>query len=896
METNKLATKLTEIESIIQSLFNADSNTPLKEMQPQLAQVKTLINEARVLQTFELKFSHFTAVEQNVTRYKKIEQALRESEAQWRSITKDSPDQIMSLDPELTIQFINHTTPGLTIEQVTGTPICNYLAEDKQAEVKAKLESVLATGKAIRYDTEYMTPAGDMIYYESYATPRIVSGKIVGIVIIARDMTDRKMAERALQQSNTKIELLLNSTAEGIFGIDLEGQCIFCNSACVKLLGYHCVEDLLDHDMHHLIHHSYKDGSPYPLEKCKICQSFRNSEGTHHDDEVLWRANGTCFSAEYWSYPVFQEDKISGSVVTFIDITERKQAEKKLAQHNQELEEKIQQSTEELQATTEELQATNEELQAANEDLLIINEKVQYAAKELQASRASFRSVVDKNASGIMVVDDKGIIQYVNPAMQSQFRHDHLAVENEFAILTHPGKRTEVKITLSEDEIGTAEMDVVETLWEDKPAYLLMLHDITETKKARTALEDERASLAQRVKERTAELSLANAELARAARLKDEFLANMSHELRTPLNAILNMSELLTDGIYGEMNEEQLKATGHIRKGGSHLLSLINDILDLSKIAAGKMKLAPEAIIIDGVCRSCIQMVKEIGMKKRVSVRFASDENVKTIFADERAVKQILVNLLYNAVKFTPHKGKVTLELQGDEINRVVNMNVIDTGIGIPEHELDNLFKPFVQIDSRLNRHHEGTGLGLALVYKLAELHGGSVRVKSEVGKGSTFMVSLPWQESDKILSLREDDYVTTKKDIKDIKDRHAGAVVLMAEDNETNIVAVQSGLTRYGYNVIVTRDGREAIDRAQEIKPAIILMDIQMPGMDGLEATKQIRADTDEQLAKIPIIALTALAMPGDQERCLDAGANVYLSKPVNIKRLVEEIETQLA
>jgi PAS domain S-box-containing protein len=985
MKTNNLATKFTEIESLIQSLSHADGNTPLKEVQPQLAQVKRLINEARALQTSELEFSHllsyvpevcaesvvitdtngniqwvnpafskitgysaeevigknprllksgqqdqafynklwdtikagkiwsseiinqakdghlincemvitptlnaqgavthFIAVEQNVTRYKQIEQALRESEAYRRSITKNSPDQIISLDPELNIQFINHTAPGLTIEQVTGTPICNYFAED--AEVKAKLESVLATGQPIRYDTEYVTPAKDIIYYESHATPRIVSGQIVGIVIIARDMTDRKMAESALQQSNAKIELLLNSTAEGIFGIDLEGQCIFCNSACVKLLGYNSVEYLLGHDMHNLIHHSYKDGSPYPLEKCKIYQSFRNGEGTQHDDEVLWRADGTCFPVEYWYYPVFQEGKISGSVVTFIDITERKQAEQKLAQFNQELEEKVQQSTEELQAT-------NEELQAANEELQIRNEEVQYAAKELQASRAGFRSVVDKNASGIMVVDEKGIIQYINPAMQSQFHDYNLAVGNEFA-LTHPGKRTEVKIALSEDEIGTAEMDAVETLWEDKPAHLIMLHDITETKKAHVTLEEERTSLAQRVKERTAELSLANAELARAARLKDEFLANMSHELRTPLNAILSMSELLTDGIYGEINKEQLKAVRHIDKGGRHLLSLITDILDLSKIAAGKMKLETAAVIIDSVCLSCIQMVKQIGMKKRVSVLFASDDKVKTLFADERAVKQILVNLLYNAVKFTPHKGKVILELLGDEINRVANINVIDTGIGIPEHELDNLFKPFVQIDSRLNRLHEGTGLGLALVYKLVELHGGSVRVKSEEGKGSTFTVSLPWQESDKILSIREDDYVITQKDI---NVRHADAVVLVAEDNEINIVAIQSGLTRYGYNVIVTRNGGEAIDRAHEIKPAIILMDIQMPGMDGLEATQKIRADTDEQLAKTPIIALTALAMPGDKKRCLDAGVNVYLTKPVKMKQLVAEIERLL-
>jgi CheY-like chemotaxis protein len=253
-----------------------------------------------------------------------------------------------------------------------------------------------------------------------------------------------------------------------------------------------------------------------------------------------------------------------------------------------------------------------------------------------------------------------------------------------------------------------------------------------------------------------------------------------------------------------------------------------------------------------------------------------------------------LVNLLNNAVKFTPPpKGKVTLELFGDKINRVANINVIDTGIGIEEHELDNLFKPFTQIDGSLNRQHEGTGLGLALVYKLTELHGGSVNVKSEIGNGSTFTVSLLWQGNSKANVISDDDHVTIVR--KDLKVHNKGAVVLVAEDNETNIITVQDGLTAYGYKVITTRDGIEVIERAHEIKPAIILMDIQMQGMDGLEATRQIRADTDEQLAKIPIIALTAIAMPGDKERCLDAGANVYLSKPVNNKRLVGEIEKLL-
>jgi len=551
----------------------------------------------------------------------------------------------------------------------------------------------------------------------------------------------------------------------------------------------------------------------------------------------------------------------------------------------------------ELQVYHIELEMQNDELRQANERLSILHQK--------------YVDLYDFAPSGYCTFDKNGQILKANLTLAEQLDvvkgnfintsfYDYIVKADRDLFYLHLKKlsqtevQTNCEVRLLKQNGCQFHVQLESRIVRNSVDNISLIHtsimDITERKQAKQKLAQLNQELEDKVQQRTAELSQANAELARAARLKDEFIANMSHELRTPLSAILSMSELLTDGTYGEISAEQLKAVGYIETGGRHLLSLITDILDLSKIEAGKMMLEPEPVIIDGVCRSCIEMVKQIAKKKQVSVLFNSDENVKTLFADQRAVKQILVNLLYNAIKFTPRKGKVTLELLGDEINRVVKINVIDTGIGIPEHELDNLFKPFVQIDSGFNRQYEGTGLGLALVYKLVELHGGSVKIESEIGKGSTFTVSLPWQESDKMPSFREDDYVITQKNI---KVRYAGAVVLMAEDNEANIVAVQSGLTRYGYKVIVARNGIEAIDRAQEIKPAIILMDIQMPGMDGLEASKQIRAD--EQLAKIPIIALTALTMPGDKKRCLDAGANVYLSKPVKVKRLVEEIEKLL-
>lgn len=423
-----------------------------------------------------------------------------------------------------------------------------------------------------------------------------------------------------------------------------------------------------------------------------------------------------------------------------------------------------------------------------------------------------------------------------------------------------------------------------------------VVSDITDRKEAELALERERTLLTERVAERTGELSAANAQLARAARLKDEFLANMSHELRTPLNAILGMSEVLQSGVYGQLNPEQLNAARHIQESGGHLLSLITDILDLSKIEADKLTLDVGPVFIDYVCEASLRMVTQVAGKKRIKISSQLDERVKSIQADQRRLKQILVNLLSNAVKFTPEGGRIGLYVQGDQEHDVVRFVVWDTGIGIAEKDMSELFKPFVQLDSKLSKQHEGSGLGLSLVSRLAEMHGGGVSVESELGKGSRFTVSLPWHKSDSTpLSIAAEATKRRKKTggLTPVDDSKTPPLILLAEDNEANVITLTEFLRSLKYRVIVARNGDEAIKRAAEERPNIVLMDIQMPGMDGLEATRRIRAD--DKLATLPVVALTALAMPGDRERCIEAGANDYLSKPVSLKRLIKVIEAQL-
>jgi PAS domain S-box-containing protein len=426
---------------------------------------------------------------------------------------------------------------------------------------------------------------------------------------------------------------------------------------------------------------------------------------------------------------------------------------------------------------------------------------------------------------------------------------------------------------------------------ENARLYESVQQELVDRKKAEAALAKERASLARRVQERTAELSAANAELARATRLKDEFLANMSHELRTPLNAILGMAEILKINIYGPLNEEQANSVGHIEESGKHLLALINDILDLSKIEAGKLDLAISTVPVRDVCQASLQFIKQAALKKQINIVSSFNQDVTTIQADQRRLKQVLVNLLSNAVKFTPEGGQIGLEFEVDPGQEAVHFTVWDTGIGISAEDLGHLFQPFVQVDSSLSRQFEGTGLGLSLVSRLTQMHGGGIAVESEVGKGSRFIISLPYLQREAQPDEAVPESQTGSKANPTLSTPDEGkAVVLIVEDNEANIIFVRDFLRNRGYLTIEARNGVEAIELAKEERPDIILMDIQMPVLDGTEATRSIREDNE--LATTPIIALTALAMPGDRERCIAAGADDYMSKPVRLAELSRKIE----
>ncbi|MEE3716337.1 ATP-binding protein [Tumidithrix elongata RA019] len=400
------------------------------------------------------------------------------------------------------------------------------------------------------------------------------------------------------------------------------------------------------------------------------------------------------------------------------------------------------------------------------------------------------------------------------------------------------------------------------------------------------------------------ELQRTNAQLIESNRLKDSFLANMSHELRTPLNAILGMTEILQEEVFGTVNDRQIKALKTVERSGYHLLELINDILDIAKIESGHLDLDLTSISVVPLCRSSLELIEKQALKKNIQLEFKLPDNLPNIYGDERRIRQVLLNLLNNAVKFTPEEGRVTLEvkpttlcdrLDGSEKKperSAVQFAITDTGIGIAPENISRLFQPFIQIDSALNRKYEGTGLGLALVKRIVELHRGEVSLSSELGVGSCFAFVLPCDAAATTMPTQE-----TQPNLKASQPQpEISPLVLIVDDNAAIISSVASYLTVRGYRMVLAKNAREAIDLAKTQPPNLVVIDVQTLGRDGMdeiEAIEQFCLDLD--LDNFPIVALIDPNKESDRDRCLEAGASEYLTKPVKLRELAATIQRLL-
>jgi signal transduction histidine kinase/CheY-like chemotaxis protein len=375
----------------------------------------------------------------------------------------------------------------------------------------------------------------------------------------------------------------------------------------------------------------------------------------------------------------------------------------------------------------------------------------------------------------------------------------------------------------------------------------------------------------------------------------DEFVATVSHEFRNPLNGILGMSEALLEEVFGTLNERQLNAVNTIDRSGEYLLALIDNMADLSQIQAGKLELDLTSVAVTELCQASASFVEHNAKQKKIQLDLNIPIDLCSIYVDFQRMRQVLINLLSHAIDATPVGGRVELvvtkvsEMTIDNSIASIQFAIIDTSKEIPPIDTSESAAYF---SANQDRH---VGLGLMLVQPIVELHGGNLSCQS-IGKGNCFKVSLPHNADSFDVTIDDSSYYTDEIDDRAntiVEASSTSPLILIVEDNALNVNTIASYLTAKGYRSIVANDGQAAIELTHQYHPDLILMDIQMPGMDGLEAIAHIRKNS--QLADIPIIALTALAMEGDRQKCLQAGANDYLTKPVKLKQLHTTIQQLL-
>lgn len=508
---------------------------------------------------------------------------------------------------------------------------------------------------------------------------------------------------------------------------------------------------------------------------------------------------------------------------------------------------------------------------------------------QLHTELAFYKSALDAHAI-VAITDRSGRITYVNEKFCeiSQYSRDEL-IGRDHRILNsgmHPKSfftemyaaiargrtwRGEIRNRAKDGSLYWVDTTIVPMLDEHRNviSFVAIRQDITARKHAEQEL-------------------VAAKEAAEAAnRAKDEFLANISHEIRTPLAAILGFTEVLAEPDLTE--SERREHVARVRRNGEHLLSLISNLLDMSKIEADRMPVEAVPTNLQTIVCDVESMMRAIALAKGLALIVQSEAGVpQSIVSDPLRLRQILINLVSNAIKFTP-RGEVRLLIGTDRSTTdqlKVWFEVSDTGIGIPPEKLKTLFKPFSQVDSSTTRRFGGTGIGLYISRRLATLLGGFIEVESVPNVGSTFTlrlndvadVSSPGREARAATSERPEETATLR-----------GLRILLAEDGEDNQRLFTHWLTRAGAEVTAVMNGQDACDALSATQPGqqtfhIVLMDMQMPVMDGYQATRALR----DMGLRIPIIALTAHASPGDREKCLAAGCNEYLSKPVPRCRLI--------
>ncbi|HEY3148557.1 MAG TPA: ATP-binding protein, partial [Dongiaceae bacterium] len=525
-----------------------------------------------------------------------------------------------------------------------------------------------------------------------------------------------------------------------------------------------------------------------------------------------------------------------------------------------------------------------------------VEEERQKLDQRLRDQHFYTRSLIESNIDALMTTDPRGIITDVNKQTEAltgctrdeligapfkNYFTDSGRAEAGINRVLSEGKVTDYELTARARDGALTVVSYNATTFHDRDRRLqgvfASARDMTELKRFEQTLQQK------------------NVELEEASRMKSEFLANMSHELRTPLNAIIGFSEVLKDGLMGEMTDQQRKFIGDIFSSGQHLLSLINDILDLSKVEAGKTTLDLAPVQMSSLFVNSLSIVKQKAAERHVRLEMEAAEELGSVHADSRKMKQIVYNLLSNAVKFTNEGGQVTLRasrvprddvgmvsgswpsrrfpLADSEFAYFLEISVTDSGIGISPEGLEHLFKPFSQIDSSLGRKFEGTGLGLAMVKLLAELHGGTVAVESSVGEGARFTVWLPLRTAEEASGALPKSPAAVRAEVSP-----GERVALVVEDDFKSAELIRVQLEAEGFKVVHAASAEAALVLAAQQQLSLITLDIMLPDMDGWELLGRIKRVP--ALKRIPVVIISIVA---DRNRGFALGAAAVMQKPMS-------------
>jgi len=560
------------------------------------------------------------------------------------------------------------------------------------------------------------------------------------------------------------------------------------------------------------------------------------------------------------------------------------------------LEQKVQKRTRELRRSVEELKALGEVSQAVSSTLDLETVLATIVARAVELSRTDagtiyefdeaeqvFEPRANCGISDELVEALRGSRIGIGDGTVGQAAAQRAPVqipdiENEPTHLLHDlhkqtGFRAMLAVPLLREERIIGGLVVRRKTPGEFPQDIL---DLLQTFATQSVLAIHNARLFQEIHDKGRQLEV-------ASQHKSQFLANMSHELRTPLNAIIGFSEVLIEKMFGELNERQEEYLNDIFTSGKHLLNLINDILDLSKIEAGKMELEPAALNLRKLLEGTLVVVKERALAHGINLSLDMSDDIDSLIADERKVKQIVFNLLSNAVKFTPDKGKVGIKAR--QLDEVAEIAVWDTGVGIAPEDQQRVFEEFQQVGETLTSKPEGTGLGLALTKRLVQLHGGSIRLESTPGEGSIFTFTLPITGEAQRPALTVDQQKIVAERVEQATS--TGPLVLVIEDDPKAVDLLRIYLSEAGYAVETAKDGEEGLDKAKRLSPSAVILDVLLPKVDGWDFLSQMKAEATTK--DIPVIIVSIVDQKG---KGFALGAADYLVKPIKKEALIKTLE----